>query len=119
MEFYTLVRDALRPDGVMCCQAENMWLHLNLIKDIIGHCSKLFASVEYGFTYVPTYPSGSLGFVVCSVQKSDVARPVRVIDAATQEKMRYYTPEMHTAAFTLPYFARKEIEAAKAAATKA
>lgn len=99
--------------------AENIWLHLNLIKEIVGRCNELFASGAYGYTHVPSYPSGSLGFVVFSKDdaRANVTTPRRSITEAEQEQMRYYSPEVHSASFALPHFARKALdEATKAAA---
>ena len=57
-EFYTNLRECLKPGGVLCCQGECMWLHLDLITHVIGVTSKIFPTVEYAYTAIPTYPSG-------------------------------------------------------------
>ena len=30
------------------------------------HCLAVFPSVDYAFTTIPTYPSGQIGFLMCS-----------------------------------------------------
>ncbi len=68
--FYSLMKSALkRPYGIICCQAECIWLDLPLIKKLmtIGH--HLFPSVGYGNVLTPTYPCGTLGFLVCSLDE--------------------------------------------------
>ena len=43
-----------------------MWLHLDLIGEVLKHCKEVFPSVDYAFTTIPTYPSGQIGFLMCS-----------------------------------------------------
>ncbi|PKA55102.1 Spermidine synthase 1 [Apostasia shenzhenica] len=65
--FFELVARALRPGGVACTQAESIWLHMNIIENIISVCRQVFkGSVNYAWTTVPTYPSGVIGFMLCS-----------------------------------------------------
>jgi spermidine synthase len=45
-----------------------VWLHLDLIAEVVAHCRGLFPVVEYAQASVPTYPSGVIGFVLCSKQ---------------------------------------------------
>ena len=51
----------------MCTQGECIWLHAELIKDVLEMCKDIFqgGSVQYGYTTIPTYPSGQIGFVMC------------------------------------------------------
>ena len=39
-------------------QAESLWLHLGIIKELAAMCHSVFQSgdVRYGFTTIPTYP---------------------------------------------------------------
>ena len=60
--FYSDLRDSLSERGVICCQGECMWLHLDLITRVVAATTKVFATVEYAYTSIPSYPSG----VVCS-----------------------------------------------------
>ena len=32
--YYQLMKTALKEDGILCCQGECQWLHLDLIKEI-------------------------------------------------------------------------------------
>ncbi|KAL7110290.1 hypothetical protein ACP275_05G015500 [Erythranthe tilingii] len=116
--FFDSVAKALRPGGVMCTQAESIWLHMHIIEDIVSNCRQIFkGSVNYAWTTVPTYPSGVIGFMLCSTEGPtvDFKRPVNPIDAddsLAQAKgpLRFYNSEIHSAAFCLPSFARKVIE---------
>ena len=57
-EFYTNLRMSMTSEGVICCQGECMWLHLDLISSVIEGCRKIFPRVEYAYTSIPSYPSG-------------------------------------------------------------
>lgn len=55
--FFDTIARALRPGGVLCNQAESMWLHTHLIQDMLSICHETFkGSVHYAWTSVPTYP---------------------------------------------------------------
>lgn len=45
---------------------ECQWLHLELIKEMRSFCETLFPAVEYAYSTIPTYPSGQIGFMLCS-----------------------------------------------------
>lgn len=88
-----------------------MWLHLPLIKDVRKSCKDIFPVAEYGFTTIPTYPSGQIGFMVCTKDaKRDVKKPVRMLNKDEEDKLfKYYSKEVHEAAFKLPKFAEKAL----------
>lgn len=115
--FFESVARALRPGGVMCTQAESIWLHMNIIEGIVANCHQIFkGSVNYAWTTVPTYPSGVIGFMLCSTEGPpvDFKHPGNPIDQIPREKsdrpLKFYNSEIHTAAFCLPSFAKKVIE---------
>nr|XP_021522163.1 spermidine synthase-like [Aotus nancymaae] len=64
--YYQLMKTALKEDGVLCCQGECQWLHLDLIKEMRQFCQSLFPVVAYAYCTIPTYPSGQIGFMLCS-----------------------------------------------------
>lgn len=108
-EYYERISKALRSGGVMCCQGENMWLHQDLIHQVMTACRKYFRTVAYGYVSVPTYPAGQIGLLLASKdQHVDFSRPCKQLSQTEMNEMslRYYSPEIHTAAFTLPRFAR-------------
>ena len=45
---------------------ECLWLHLDLIRSMLDFCKELFPVADYGYCTIPTYPSGQIGFVLCS-----------------------------------------------------
>lgn len=55
-EFYESMHDSLRSGGIICTQGECMWIHLDLIRDLVTCCADMFDYVEYASTGVPSYP---------------------------------------------------------------
>ncbi|KAM5566745.1 hypothetical protein ABKV19_015069 [Rosa sericea] len=113
--FFQSVANALRPGGVVCTQAESIWLHMHIIEDIVSNCHQIFkGSVNYAWTTVPTYPSGVIGFMLCSTEgpSVDFKHPVNPIaeNDDSKDPLKFYNSEIHTAAFCLPSFAKKVIE---------
>lgn len=110
--YYELMKKALRPNGIICNQGECVWLHLDLIKSMKNFCQKLYPVVEYCYTTIPTYPSGQIGFLICSTNPdSNLKEPVREFSREEIKKLglRYYNSDIHRAAFVLPEFARRWI----------
>ncbi|XP_039142201.1 spermidine synthase 2-like [Dioscorea cayenensis subsp. rotundata] len=115
--FFESVARALRPGGVVCTQAESIWLHMHIIEDIVSVCRQIFkGSVNYAWTTVPTYPSGVIGFMLCSTKGPavDFMHPVNQIDEndsfnKAKGPLKFYNPEIHSAAFCLPSFAKRII----------
>lgn len=91
--------------------AENQWLHLSLIQDLKKACKEVFPVAEYAYTTIPTYPSGQIGFMVCCKDPNrDVKKPLRTWSQEEEEKLcKYYSKEIHEAAFVLPTFAKKAL----------
>ena len=88
---------------------ENQWLHMTLIGELRKACLEVFPNVEYGYTTIPTYPSGQIGFMVCCKDKDrNLKVPLRTWSDEEEERIcRYYNKAIHSAAFVLPNFARK------------
>ncbi|OBS75472.1 hypothetical protein A6R68_13999 [Neotoma lepida] len=110
--YYQLMKTALKEDGILCCQGECQWLHLDLIKEMRHFCKSLFPVVGYAYCTIPTYPSGQIGFMLCSKNPSTNFRePVQQLTQAQVEQMqlKYYNSDMHRAAFVLPEFTRKAL----------
>ncbi|CAH0474845.1 unnamed protein product [Peronospora belbahrii] len=110
-EFYENMKNSLSPDGIICTQGECLWLHLDLIVDVMQRCQNLFPSVNYSYTTIPTYPSGQIGFIMCSLDESEgvLTKPKRSPDAKMEQTLRYYNPKIHEASFVLPSFAERKI----------
>ncbi|THF94588.1 hypothetical protein TEA_013019 [Camellia sinensis var. sinensis] len=115
--FFETIARALRPGGVLCNMAESMWLHTHLIQDMITICRETFkGSVHYAWANVPTYPSGVIGFVICSTEGPPVdfmhpINPIENVEGALKyrRELKFYNSEIHTAAFALPSFVKREV----------
>ncbi|KAK0532870.1 saccharopine dehydrogenase (NADP+, L-glutamate-forming) [Tilletia horrida] len=104
--YFQLLKEALKPGGHISTQAESLWIHLPLIRELRQSTLSLFPVADYAFTTIPTYPCGQIGFVVCSLQADrNVREPVRNVP-----NCRYYNQHVHKAAFVVPEFARRVIE---------
>src|SRR5712671_5311782 len=91
--YFQLLHDALTPGGNISTQAECLWLHLPLIDELRHTTLEIFETAEYAFTTIPTYPSGQIGFLVCSkAHDRDLKTPLRVIS-----NTRYYNADVHKA----------------------
>lgn len=108
-EFYEAMYNALRPEGIICTQGESVWIHLDLMRDLLECCADMFDYAEYATTAVPSYPSGQIGFVLA---RKGVAKSckVPVRRPSFQGDLKFYTPQMHRAAFVLPHFVQSALE---------
>ncbi|KAK9831342.1 hypothetical protein WJX81_003808 [Elliptochloris bilobata] len=117
--FFQAMHRALKPGGVICTQGESLWLHLPIIKELAAMCHEVFVggSVSYAYTTIPTYPSGQIGFMICSKANAEgppldprtPRRPAPEAAISGYPPLRYYSSELHSASFVLPAFARKEL----------
>ena len=106
--FVESCRRALRPGGLLAAQTESPFFHGDLIAASFGHFRSTFPIARLYLAPVPTYPSGLWSFTVGSLGP-DPARPVRE-EPTVRSAARYYTPEVHRAAFALPGFVRRLVE---------
>uniref|UniRef100_A0A158R3R8 Spermidine synthase n=1 Tax=Syphacia muris TaxID=451379 RepID=A0A158R3R8_9BILA len=137
--YYELLKEALRTGGVLSSQGECPWLDMKLIREVVSTCKKLFGSVAYAISSVPTYTTGLMGYFVCikdevsghvflqvianlflnyfvmlfDYEGLDPSTPMRLLTESDKKKMnlRYYSSEIHKASFILPEFIRLEFVA--------
>jgi len=111
--FYKLMKTALKPDGILCTQGECMWIHLKLIKEMKTFCKDLFPVSSYGIISIPSYPCGTIGFMMCSKSsRTNFKEPLRIFTEEEKENLnlQYYDENVHRGAFVLPRFVKKAIE---------
>lgn len=107
--YYELLERKLTKNGVICCQAESIWFDLEFISNLLEINRKIFKKVSYASTMTCTYPGGQIGFLISSKDASaNLSNPVHKLD---EEKLnlKYYSKEMHQAAFVLPRFVQKKL----------
>uniref|UniRef100_A0A7S1G1I8 PABS domain-containing protein n=3 Tax=Corethron hystrix TaxID=216773 RepID=A0A7S1G1I8_9STRA len=107
--FYDAMYDALADGGIVCTQGECIWLHLDIIRPLIDSISGKYSTVEFAYTTIPTYPSGQIGHIIATKGRGGCKVPVRKPTEEMEKSLRYYSTEMHSAAFILPAFAKKAI----------
>ncbi len=107
-KFYYGMKTALRKDGIITSQSESVFLHPKIVSRLVSVTKKLFPVYGYFLIMVPTYPSGNIGACIGSAIH-DIRHPARKPDAVMQAALKYYTADVHRAAFKLPGFAEKLI----------
>jgi len=104
-KFYKLVFNALKKDGLMVNQFETFYYMKKTIKGITKTIKKIFPKFWYYYALVPTYPSGSIGFGFASKKYN----PLNAGTKKLKGNLKYYSKEIHKAAFVLPKFMEKVI----------
>jgi spermidine synthase / saccharopine dehydrogenase (NADP+, L-glutamate-forming) len=108
--YFQLLYDALTPGGHIATQGECLWLHLPLITELLTVTRAMFPVAAYAYGTVPTYPSGQIGYIVCSKAPGrDLTKVLREPVGET----KYWNKELHRAAFILPEFGRALLEDGK------
>jgi spermidine synthase len=100
--FYKLVFDSLKEDGIMINQCEDFFFFKKFVKETAKKIKKLFPKFKYYFTITPSY-GGKIGFGFAS-KKYDA---LKTREKKINGKLNYYTPKIHKAAFVLPKFAEE------------
>ncbi len=103
-KFYRNLVKATGPDGIIVSQSENFFCEMDVILRLHRTAGKLFSRVRYYNAMVPFYPAGAIGFMFCS----KVHSPLAVLDKEIRG-LKYYSRDIHAAAFALPAFAQKQI----------
>lgn len=99
--FYEGISKALREDGVFVAQTDNPWFHQQLIQTVFRDVKETFPITRLYTANIPTYPSGLWTFTIGS-KKYD---PLEVEESRFHEiDTKYYTKDLHKAAFVLPRF---------------
>ncbi len=109
--FYQDVRRCLRPEGVVAIQAGVPFIQPAEFTTALGNLRTVFAGAVPYLCTVPTYFGGqmALGYAgPVDVPPDLLAERFRSVGGTT----RYYTPEVHRAAFALPPFIRDLLRAA-------
>lgn len=106
-EFYALCHRALREGGVLAVQSQSPFNERPLVRQVIQGMRASFPLVRLYWAVVPTYPAGFWSFTLGS-KGPDPLQP-RPVDPGLGG--RYYTADIHRAAFVLPPFMQELLEA--------
>ncbi|HHY46622.1 MAG TPA: polyamine aminopropyltransferase [Firmicutes bacterium] len=102
-EFYRDLFACLADDGLVCAQTESPFLNGDLIRSVYRSISETFPLAALYLAPIPTYPSGLWSFTI----GSKIYNPLEPEGRASGLETRYYTPEIHRAAFVLPGFVQQ------------
>eukprot|EP01130_Rhizamoeba_saxonica_P001821 TRINITY_DN11657_c0_g1_i1.p1 TRINITY_DN11657_c0_g1~~TRINITY_DN11657_c0_g1_i1.p1 ORF type:complete len:287 (+),score=63.39 TRINITY_DN11657_c0_g1_i1:50-910(+) len=105
-DFFESCKKALRQGGIISTQGESIFLHIDLLKEMKGFLDDVFEVVEYCTSYVPTYPSGNIGYWLLKKDEGSCKKNVRT-DQQVLKDLRYYNHNVHTSSFSLPNFAEQ------------
>ncbi|MFB9757425.1 polyamine aminopropyltransferase [Ectobacillus funiculus] len=99
--FYAGISKVLKEDGIFVAQTDNPWFTPELITNVFKDVSEIFPITRLYTANIPTYPSGLWTFTIGSKQHD----PLEVSEARFHDiETKYYTKELHKAAFALPKF---------------
>ncbi|GGD00921.1 polyamine aminopropyltransferase [Pontibacillus salipaludis] len=99
--FYSGISNALKEDGIFVAQTDNPWFKADLIQQVMGDVREIFPITRLYTANIPTYPSGLWTFTIGSKTHD----PLEVSEERFHEiDTKYYTKELHKAAFVLPKF---------------
>lgn len=99
-DFYQKLKKVLKPDGIIAAQAGSQLLHLEEHAQKYRFLKRMFKYALFYFGPVPTYPVGTW----CYNFLSDAFNPLKIQKLRIPEGLKYYNPEIHTAAFARPQF---------------
>ncbi|MEL7564987.1 MAG: polyamine aminopropyltransferase [Dehalobacterium sp.] len=99
--FYQGIFDALKDDGIFVAQTESPFLTEDLMCGVYKKVKSIFPISKVYLAYIPTYPGGMWSFTMGSKKHNPETIDIEKIP---DTNTRYYTPQIHKAAFTLPVF---------------
>ncbi|MCZ0068360.1 spermidine synthase [Bacillus sonorensis] len=99
--FYAGISKALKEDGIFVAQTDNPWFTPELITNVQRDVKEIFPITRLYLANIPTYPSGLWTFTIGSKTYDPLeVEESRFFDVDT----KYYTKDIHKAAFVLPKF---------------
>jgi len=114
-EFYAGCRRCLSPGGILVTQNGNIFTQLDEVRTTAGRLGPLFRDVTFYTAAIPTYIGGLMAFAWASdapALRGVSATQLQERYAQSALVTRYYTPDIHNAAFALPRFMGDTVRAA-------
>ena len=116
-EFYSACKRCMAGGGVMVTQNGVPFFQPDELISSVGMFKSLFADGACYVAAIPTYVGGHMAMGWAAKDRKLRRHPVRIIDARYRKagsfKTRYWTPEVHVAAFALPRFIAEHVKSAK------
>jgi spermidine synthase len=117
-EFYTGCKRCLVPGGVLVTQNGVPFFQSGELTDTIAKFRRLFADVSCYVAAIPTYIGGhmAMGWATDDdkLRQASLETIAERYAAAGKFSTKYWTPEVHKAAFALPRFIAEKVDRAKA-----
>ena len=111
-DFYADCAARLTPEGILVTQSGVPFLQDREARTTHARLSRLFADARLYFTPVPTYVGGVMALGWGCASDGPRRTPLETIERRFAESRivtRYYSPEIHRAAFALPPYIREKL----------
>jgi len=119
-QFYELVKERLKPDGLMATQATSVFYSRKSYTLIYNTLRQVFPVVRAYSAWIPSYVS-AWGFVLASLKHDPLSLSNEEVERRLSERgvsnLKFYCPEYHRPLFTLPLYLRKALEEEREVAT--
>ncbi|MBI5883254.1 MAG: polyamine aminopropyltransferase [Elusimicrobia bacterium] len=106
--FYKDVRKVLTPDGIVVSQAGSPFYEINTIRNLMAILRPIFKVARPCLFTNMTYPGGLWAFTFASKGLHPV-RDLKPVRAKGLKGLRWYSSDMHAAAFAVPPFLERAI----------
>jgi spermidine synthase len=116
-EFYAACKRCMAAGGVMVTQNGVPFFQPDELISSVGMFKGLFADGACYVAAIPTYVGGHMAMGWAAKDRKLRRHPLRIIEARYRKagsfKTKYWTPEVHVAAFALPRFIAEHVKGAK------
>ncbi|XP_001948433.1 spermidine synthase [Acyrthosiphon pisum] len=105
------LKRSLKPGGIICSQVGSIWIKedqdtmIRLSKD----CSANFKKVTLATISIPSYPTGNISFILATdneLVNFKIPAYSFTLEEMNKHKLKHYSPDVHSASFSIPRFAR-------------
>ena len=109
VSFYRDCLNALTEHGVVAAQIGDIVFDRDIVLSVYRKLKKVFPAVKIFRAPIPSYTLIPFSFACCS-KTEDPEKGLGISRFDRGFSTRYYTPQMHRAAFALPEYLRKDLE---------
>lgn len=109
-EFYTNVKEALKPDGVMAAQSESPIANKREMQLMYSLLNSVFPIVRTFVGPIPTYPGGYWSWAYCSETVEPLTNDCEDRASELESNSKCFNREIRKAAFALPNFIKELVK---------
>ena len=106
-EFYTNVKNSLKPDGIVCAQSESPFVNKEEIKKMYNLLKKVFPICSTFTSNIPTYPGGYWAWAFCSETVEPLSYFAEDRYNEITKSCKIYNKDYHCARFALPNYLKE------------